>query len=118
MSVPSAPTEAEIRATIETYLAAWPRPNEDLREVIVSFGDPVDYQVRPDVVTGQITEYGNDVWTDLMPSQADRIGQLMATAQERAFLRARAAIIEEYVSAALAFATEFPDATRARAGRP
>jgi hypothetical protein len=116
-SVPSAPTEAEIRATIETYLAEWPRPSDDLREVIVSFGDPVEYQVRPDEVTGRLIEYGNDVWTDLVPSQARRISQLMATAQERAFQRARAAIIEEYVSAALAFAAEFPDAPRAKAGR-
>jgi hypothetical protein len=58
---------------------------------------------------------GSSPWRDLRPSESGRLEAIITAAEARAWARAHAAIVEEAVAAALAFAAEFPDAPRAGA---
>jgi hypothetical protein len=56
---------------------------------------------------------GSSPWRDLRPSESGRLEAIITEAEARAWARAHAAIVEEAVSAALAFAAEYPEAPRA-----
>jgi hypothetical protein len=56
---------------------------------------------------------GSSPWRDLRPSESARLEAIVVAAEARAWGRAHAAIVEEAVAAALAFAAEYPDAPRA-----
>jgi hypothetical protein len=114
-TVTTAPTEAEIRAAILAELAELPGDNEvdKLTDTVDRFSYAVDWHRDRDIATDELIEYSADIWTDLRPSQADRLAELVGTARQRAYERAHAVILEEFVSAALAFAAEYPDAPRA-----
>ncbi len=109
-----APTEAEIRAAIEADMAAYPNDNEEsrLREAIDRMADSLNWHRDLDPVEDEVFEYGNNIWTDLRPSQAQRLAELREAAQERGYQSAREAILDELVAAALAFGAEYPDAPR------
>ncbi len=53
------------------------------------------------------------LWTDLRPSQATRLVELVEAACDRAEARCVAAIVEELTAAGVQFVTEHPDAPRA-----
>ena len=56
---------------------------------------------------------GSSPWRDLRPSESARLEAIITAAETRAWARAHAAIVEEAVAAALAFAAEYPEAPRA-----
>ena len=56
---------------------------------------------------------GSSLWRDLRPSESSRLEAISTAAEARAWARAHAAIVEEAVAAALAFAAEYPEAPRA-----
>lgn len=117
----TAPTEAEIRALIDDRSARYPNDSIEhhLDHVLDKAFDTIGYVDLDE--QGQ-RDFGStflsDTWADLRPSEADRLGELIAAARQQAAERARAAIVEEVVAAALTFAAEYPDAPRAKALQP
>jgi hypothetical protein len=117
----SAPTEAEIRASIE---AAWQQfPNDDprrrLAEVVPAFADPIRWQLGDSDLLEEEQEFGqlgDAIWKDLRPTEAVRLLKLLYAAEQRALAGAIDLIVGEYVAAALAFAGEFPDIPRGPVG--
>ena len=97
----TAPTAAEIRATIAAHV-----------ERFGLYISSNDYAYHP---FDAFMEAGSSPWRDLRPSEYGRLEAIITAAEARAFARAHAAIVEEAVAAALAFAHEFPDAPRAGA---
>jgi hypothetical protein len=122
----TAPTEAEIRAEIGE---CWQGPSDPstpntphgtLSELIARVADPfIDSAARTlEVEGGSVWEPLLEdvgplaIWTDLRPSQAVRLVQLVGAAQDRATARCEAIIIEELTAVGLTFAAEHPDAPR------
>lgn len=114
----TAPTEAEIRAVLagrwsadgelrstETY-----RRLEEAGSLAVA---PLWWEA-PDVPDDSHSdESGDEIWSDLRPSEATRLHELIGEAQKRAEQLCIEAIANELTAAALAFAAEYPDAPRA-----
>lgn len=118
----AAPTEAEIREAIEARCEHWPQdnPSTKLIEAIGAFGDFMyspSYEIlkSPDDLTSpsEASDPGQ-VWTDLRPTEARDLDRLYEAALIRATERTEAAIVEEFVAAALRFAELHPDAPRAQ----
>ena len=115
------PTEAEIRALIESRSARYPTDSIEhrLERALDSAFDTIGYVSLDEQGQYDFGEaFLSDTWGDLRPSEANRLGELIHEARVRAESRARAAIVEEVVAAALAFAAEHPDAPRAKAEPP
>jgi hypothetical protein len=114
----TAPTEQEIRAALERKLTNWPDDNgeSELADAIRKYSSPVRYTPLP---RDDWHEWGahalnTELWDDLRPQEAERLGGLVAAAVRRAHERARAVIFDELVTAGLAFAAEYPDAPRGK----
>lgn len=106
-------TEAEIRTAIEDRWTKYPRDNGEsaLTDAVVHLFDLIDY--RPaELDDPEMGELGNEIWTNLRPSEAERLRVLADDGRERAIARAREVIIEEVVATALLFDRECPDAPR------
>jgi len=99
----SAPTEAEIRATLT-------EANDDIGAVVYEFTRLVHYV--PKEKRGPAWTPG--VWDDLRPSERDRLDSLLEEcyAIEEPI---RQMILDRVTAAALTFAQEFPDAKRTAA---
>ena len=108
----SAPTEEEIRRAYRD------RPIETLEylrgrlaDAIVPFTDPFDYHpADPDPMDN--VEIGNEVWTNLRPSETAEIQGLLAEARLRVLDVAMEALEREIVDACLAFVERHPDVPR------
>jgi hypothetical protein len=102
MAIATAPlTEAEALATIAAHVEQFGldiSSNDDAYHPFDAFVDK-----------------GSSPWRDLRPSESARLEAIITEAEARAWARAHAAIVEEAVAAALAFAAEYPDAPRAGA---
>jgi hypothetical protein len=104
---------------LEARLAAWHERfgsdrNGDgpLREAINEYADLADPTFEhPDGFIDQ-NEGTLALFTDLRPSEAKRLYELMEAARSRAQVRARRVILEEIAAAASIFAAEHPDAPR------
>ena len=115
------PTEAEIRAAIAAAWQAYPSddPRNRLAEVVPAFADPIRWQLGDSDLAEDEQEFGqlgDAIWKDLRPSEAARLIALLDEAEQRALASAQELIIREYVTAALAFAAEFPEAPRGPVG--
>jgi len=114
----SAPTEAEIRATIEAAWGDSPRddPRDKLAQAVEAFAQPIRWKLNGIELAADEAEFaqlGDALWKDLRPSESVRLLDLLYEAEQRALERAQETIMGEYTAAALAFAAEFPDAPRA-----
>lgn len=86
-----------------------PGPTEDeIRAAIAAHGDPGGL----DDLYGAFDAVG-DLWTDLRPSEHDRLVAMIDDAEHRAFEHVRFVIQEAAFAVAMAFAAEYPDARRA-----
>lgn len=112
----TAPTADEILQIIAARTARYPIDSLDakLDEAIGNAFDAIGYVSLDEQGAYDIgAAFLSDTWGDLRPSEAARLGEIISEAQERAEEKARAAIIEEVIGAALTFAAEYPDAPRA-----
>lgn len=115
----SAPTAAEIRAIVDRISRAYPMDNEEraLKEAVEHLFTAIDFQRVDWALPGEEPEpdeLGNHLWTGLGLVAEAALAVHVAAAKNRALKRARAAIVEEVVAAAIAFAAEYPDAPRQR----
>lgn len=111
----TAPTEAEIREAISERLAKYPGDNHirTLVEAIEKAFDTIAYVELDE--QGQYdfgTPFLSDIWADLRPSEASRLGQLVRDGSIRALKVLDDALRAEVVAAAMQFAAEHPDASR------
>jgi hypothetical protein len=108
----SAPTEAEIREALEARMAEYPSDGGErsLRHAISEIFDLTLGEDDADAFDS--AAIGDDFFCDLRPSEAGRLAEITADATARAFLEARALVMEAVVAAAIAFGTEYPDAPR------
>ncbi len=107
------PTTADIEAALaQSAERHADRATSCLVESIGETADVVDHTFvdHADELVQMDEPY--QLWCDLPPSQAARLHELVEEANARAFVSARAAIIAELVTAAVQFASEYPDATR------
>lgn len=106
-TAPAPITEADVRAAIAAREAKFPHDNwsDKLDQATGQVSDPIGYFDDEGFLS--------DIWTDLRPSEQERLNSLLADAVGAAYVRAKAVILEEVVGAALAFAAECPDARRA-----
>lgn len=108
-------TASEVRALIDDRSARYPNDSIEsyLDDALDKAFDTIGYVNLDDQGAFDFGEaFLSDTWADLRPSEQARLGQLIAEARHRAARKAREAIVEEVVSAALAFAAEYPDAPR------
>lgn len=111
----TAPTEAEIRELVAERDRRYPFDSIDakLEEAINRGFDTIGYVSLDEKGQYDFGEsFLSDTWADLRPSEEDRLAELIVEAKARAEQRARDAIVEEVIAAALAFGAEYPDAPR------
>jgi hypothetical protein len=112
------PTEAEIRQALAEFVAEPMKHGDDsprakLDEAIDKAMDVVGY-VHIDPVDEIAVTTCSDLWSDLRPSEARRLAEIVAEAKDRALEAAWVVIVKEVTRAGLTFAAEYPDAPRAR----
>ena len=98
----SAPTEANVRATIAAHVKRY--------GLDISSNDDA-YHPFDALASCE----GSSPWRDLRPSESARLEAIITAAEARAWARCHDALVEEAVAAALTFAGEYPDAPRAGA---
>jgi hypothetical protein len=107
------PTEAEIRQALVERVSRSDSPHVKLGEAIDTAMDVVGY-IELDMADDLSVPALSDLWSDLRPSEARRLAEIVDEAKDRALEAAWEIIAEEAVQAALTFAAEYPDAPRAR----
>jgi hypothetical protein len=108
----SAPTEAEIRAAIESCSTRYSNHGSDrLNEAITEYADDLRWRAGDlDLVeTDPGREDRGSLWRDLRPSEDARLRELLYQAEQRATKASHELIIREYVTAMLSFLAEFPE---------
>lgn len=104
------PSEEDVRAIEAAYRARYSESAEHLDTAVDYSFAVIDYRISPDEDEHPLGAY---VWTNLRPTEAARLRELVEEGRQRALERAREAITAEIVAAAMQFASEFPDAPRA-----
>jgi hypothetical protein len=116
----TAPTEAEIRADVVSFLES-PSPmglssmRDALRSVVRDIADTIDVPAFNALESDR--DVGDDeshdaLWRDLRRSEARRLRELVTAAIDRATERCEAIILDEVTAPGIAFAKEFPEAPR------
>jgi hypothetical protein len=109
----AAPTTEEI---IAAYRDRDPNVHEPLALMEGELEDAITWSIQPfDFYAAEgpdEPERGNVLYTDLRPSEAAALRELLAAARERARSRALRVIEEEIVDAVVTFGTRHPNATR------
>jgi flavin-binding protein dodecin len=108
-------TEAEIRALVEARSDRYPADSIEskLEEAIEKAFDTIGYVTLDEQGQYDFGEsFLSDTWADLRPSEQSALASAITNAMVRAAKRAREAIVEEVVAAALEFAEVYPDAPR------
>ena len=115
----TAPTEQDVRASLEAFLEASSPTSvgtmrDALREAIRDVGDALDCAAYTALESGD--DVGDDapdsLWRDLRRSEARRLRELVTGAIDAAASRCEAIILEELTAAGVTFAAEHPDAPR------
>jgi hypothetical protein len=95
---------------LTAWHARWKDRHGDdcLRQAAMEYSDVADPTYQHDGSIQQNENHGA-VFEDLRPSEARRLHELMESARDRGFVRARHVILEEIAAAATAFAREHPE---------
>jgi len=105
-------TEAQVRSVIAAHATRYPNDCSDVGILTVAYGLGDAFQYYPPTPDKDSSASGDALWTDLRPSERDRLLEIIADAQVRASEKAYAILTDAMVAAALAFAAEFPDVPR------
>lgn len=111
----TAPTEAEIREIIEARARKNDNALEHLELAIDEAGDALLTPMHEDGRYDFDEAYMSDLWTDLRPSEADRLAELVEAAKAELRTTIWPQILNVIVEAGVRFAKEHPDAPRAGA---
>lgn len=111
----TAPTEAEIREAIEDRNRRYRKDASDrLAEAVDTALDALAYIEIDDGLgdhSGAVVL--SDLWTDLRPSEAARLRELIDVARQRLLASLWPMVVDAALEAGVTFAREYPDAPRA-----